>query len=146
MEKKDIRWQQRFKNFESAFNRFKEALAKEDLSELERNGLVKRFEFTIEMGWKTMKDFLEEEGFTVNSPKGTFRQAFESGYLKDAQPLIDALEVRNKLSHDYDGEYFEEAEPEIRDKIFPGLETLYKFFVNQGAKAQGKLFDGESPK
>ena len=81
-----------------------------------------------------MKDFLEEQGFTVKSPKESFRQAFESGYLKDAQPLIDALEVRNKLSHDYDGEYFEEAEPEIRDEIFPELEALYNFFADQRKK------------
>ena len=52
MEKKDIRWQQRFQNFESAFNHLKQALSKEELNELERHGVVKWFELIIEMSWK----------------------------------------------------------------------------------------------
>ncbi|MBC8053833.1 MAG: nucleotidyltransferase substrate binding protein [Sphingobacteriaceae bacterium] len=53
---KDTRWHQRFQNFEKAFNRLKEALNEPDLNELERNGVVQRFEFTLELCWKTLKD------------------------------------------------------------------------------------------
>jgi nucleotidyltransferase substrate binding protein (TIGR01987 family) len=76
----DIRWKQRFQNFEKAFLQLKQAVEKDDLNELEKNGLIQRFEFTIDMAWKVMKDFLEDKGFSFNpSPKDTLRQA-QQGY------------------------------------------------------------------
>jgi len=132
MEAKDIRWKQRFRNFEQAFSQLQEAINKPDLNELERNGLIQRFEFTIELAWKVMKDFLEEKGFLFKpSPKDTFRQAQEAKYIDYAQALIDALNIRNELSHDYDGELFKSSELELRDEIFPAIEKLYYFFENE---------------
>ncbi|MBM3437205.1 MAG: nucleotidyltransferase, partial [Bacteroidetes bacterium] len=64
MTNKDIRWIQRFQNYQKAFLRLKEAIETEALNELERNGLIQRFEFTIDLAWKVMKDFLEEKGFS----------------------------------------------------------------------------------
>ena len=132
MEVKDIRWKQRFQNFKQAFCRLQEAINQEDLNELERNGLIQRFEFTIELAWKVMKDFLEEKGFAFKpSPKDTFRQAQEARYIDYAQSLIDALNIRNELSHDYDGELFRLSEEELRNDIFPAIEKLYDFFENE---------------
>ena len=132
MEAKDIRWKQRFRNFKQAFSQLQEAINKPDLNELERNGLIQRFEFTIELAWKVMKDFLEEKGFSFKpSPKDTFRQAQEAKYIDYAQALIDALNMRNELSHDYDGELFRLSELELRDEIFPAIEKLYIFFENE---------------
>lgn len=128
----DIRWKQRFHNFEAAYKRLKEAISSADLNELERNGLVQRFEFTIDLSWKVMKDFLEDKGFSFKpSPKDTFRQAMQAGYIDYAQELIDGLDIRNELSHDYDGEKFEDAEDEIRHLIYPALEKLYQFFKRE---------------
>ena len=111
----DIRWMQRFDNFEKAFFRLEEAMNRSDLNELERNGLVQRFEFTLELGWKVMKDYLEEQGFDFTpSPKETFRQAQAAAMIDYAQPLIDGLEMRNVLSHDYSGEKFEASEASLR--------------------------------
>ncbi|GHT77170.1 nucleotidyltransferase [Bacteroidia bacterium] len=132
MEAKDIRWKQRFQHFEQAFFRLQEAVSQKDLNELERNGLIQRFEFTIELSWKVMKDFLEEKGFAFKpSPKDTFRQAQEAKYIDYAQALIDALNIRNELSHDYDGELFNLSETELRYEIFPALSKLYNFFKNE---------------
>ena len=129
---KDIRWKQRFQNFEKAFLKLKEAMHANNLNELERNGLVQRFEFTLDLSWKVLKDFLEEKGFDFKpSPKDTIRQAFESGYIDYAQDLIDGLEIRNELSHDYNGEKFEKSEAELRGKVFPALEKLHHFFIEQ---------------
>ena len=129
---KDIRWKQRFQNFEKAFLKLKEAMDTNNLNELERNGLVQRFEFTLDLSWKVLKDFLEEKGFDFKpSPKDTIRQAFESGYIEYAQDLIEGLEIRNELSHDYNGEKFEKSEDELRGKVFPALEKLYQFFIEQ---------------
>ena len=125
MEQKDIRWIQRFKNFEKAFFRLKEALEEEQLNELERNGVVQRFEFTLELCWNV-------QGLEFQlTPKGTFRQAQKSGLIDFGEVLIDALEVRNVLSHDYDGEEFEIAEGKIRREIFPSIEKVYSFFADQ---------------
>lgn len=132
MKTQDIRWKQRFKNFEQAFCRLQEAMQQEKLNELERNGLIQRFEFTIELAWKVMKDFLEEKGFAFKpSPKDTFRQAQEARYIDYAQLLIDALNMRNELSHDYDGKLFKLSEMELRNDIFPAIEKLYNFFINE---------------
>ncbi len=126
----DIRWKQRFQNFEKAFLRLKEAMEKEDLNELERNGLIQRFEFTLELAWKVMKDFLEEERFNFKpSPKDTLRLAQQSHYITYAQELIDGLDIRNELSHDYSGEKFERFEPQLRAETFLALEKLYQFFL-----------------
>ena len=144
MTNKDIRWKQRFQNFEKAFLRLKEALEEGELNELERNGLIQRFEFTIDLSWKVMKDYLEEKGFFFKpSPKDTFRQAQESGFIDYAQVLIDGLEIRNELSHDYDGDKFEKSEKFLRDEIFPSIEKLYNFLLNEGLPNQLNLFDGQ---
>lgn len=128
----DIRWKQRFTNFTKAYVKLREAVEKEDLNELERNGLVQRFEFTLDLSWKVMKDFLEEKGFVFKpSPKDTFREAQAAVFIDYAQPLIDGLDIRNELLHDYDGEKFESAEEQLREETFPALEKLYIFFTEQ---------------
>lgn len=135
MENKDIRWKQRFQNFEKAFLRLKEALEMEKLNELERNGLIQRFEFTIDLSWKVMKDFLEEKGFSFKpSPKDTFRLAQENNYINYAQELIDGLDIRNELSHDYDGEKFENSEKHLRKITYPAVEKLHEFFIGEGGQ------------
>lgn len=119
-------------NFERAFFRLEEAINEENLNELERNGLVQRFEFTLDLAWKVMKDFLEERGFLFKpSPKDTFRQAQEAQFTNDAQALIDGLEIRNELSHDYNGEKFEKFEVVLRKQVYPALERLLEFLQNE---------------
>jgi nucleotidyltransferase substrate binding protein (TIGR01987 family) len=131
----NIRWLQRFNNLEKAFTRLQEAVEAETLNELERNGLVQRFEFTLELAWKTLKDFLEEKGFIFKpSPKDTIRLAQESGYIDYAQELIDGIMLRNILSHDYDGQIFEESEQKLRKTVYPALQKLYYFFIEQQDK------------
>ncbi len=63
--------------------------------------------------------------------KDTLRQAFESGFIDYAQALIDGLNIRKELSHDYSGEKFEESEAILRSDIFPALYKLYHFFLGQ---------------
>lgn len=132
MERMDVRWKQRFHNYEKAFLRLKEAIDMEELNDLERNGLIHRFEFTLDMAWKVLKDFLEEKGFVFKpSPKDTLRMAQQGQYISYAQELIDGLEIRNTLSHDYSGEKFKHLEVVLREQTFAALEKLYHFFVSE---------------
>jgi hypothetical protein len=59
----DIRWKQRFQNFEKAYLLFDEAMQmdSEKLSQLEKEGIIQRFEVVIELAWKTLKDYLENK-------------------------------------------------------------------------------------
>ncbi len=123
----DIRWKQRFENFEKAFFQFRDAVQKPELSELEENGLIQRFEFTVELAWKTLKDLLEEGGYIIRSPKDAVRQALNAGLLTDGHIWIRAIEVRNRLSHDYSGKYMLKVLPEIRDKLYVAIEQLYNY-------------------
>lgn len=142
MANKDIRWQQRFQNFSKAFGRLKEAMEEENLNELERNGLVQRFEFTLELCWNVLKDYLEAEGLQFKpTPKETIRQAFKSGLIHNAQILIDGLDIRNELSHDYSGEKFENSEVEIRDRVFPAIEDVHIFFLTKLKSTQMDMFN-----
>lgn len=132
MDAKDIRWIQRFQNYERAFLRLKEAIEQPGLNELERNGLIQRFEFTIDLGWKVLKDYLEDKGFSFKpSPKDSIREAQRAGFISYGQELIDGLDIRNELSPDYSGEKFEKYEKSLRDQVFPALARLYDFFNNE---------------
>ncbi|MCC5907909.1 MAG: nucleotidyltransferase substrate binding protein [Balneolaceae bacterium] len=136
MAKKEFRWKQRSENYEKAFLRLKEAIEMDDLNELERNGLIQRFEFKIDLAWKVMKDFLEYKGFDFKpSPKDTFRLAQQSEFIDYAQELIDGLDMRNELSHDYSGDKFESCEKQLRKETFPALQKLYQFYVAEAKKS-----------
>lgn len=136
MVNKDIRWIQRARNYEKVFLRLKEAMEMKKLNDLERNGLIQRFEFTIDLAWKVMKDYLEHKGFDFKpAPKDTFRLAQQSGFIDYAQELIDGLNIRDELSHDYNEEKFERYEQQLRKEIYPALEKLYRFYTSEGASA-----------
>jgi len=142
MSDKDVRWKQRFQNFEKAYFRLKQSLEKDNLNELERNGLIQRFEFTIELCWNTLKDYLTYQGVQFKpTPKETIRQAYKSEVILDAQILIDALDLRNELSHDYSEEKFEAAEVEIKQTIFPEISKVYSFFKDLPGSSQTDIFD-----
>lgn len=132
----DIRWKQRFENFDRAFQRLQEAVQQPELNELEINGLMQRFEFTLELAWKTLKDYLEFQGFAfAPSPKATVRQAYEAGYLQHAQALIDGLDMRNQLSHDYSDEKFNSAEKLFREETYLALVAMHVFLKQNYANA-----------
>ena len=131
----DIRWKQRFENYQKAYCRLEEAINTKDLNELERNGLIQRFEFTLDLAWKVLKDYLQYKGFAFKpSPKDTLRVAQQSEYITYAQELIDGLDIRNELSHDYSGEKFTTAEKIFREETFVALKKLYGFFKGEYEK------------
>lgn len=126
----DIRWKQRFENYEKALRLLREALADIDaLSDLEKEGTVQRFEFTVELAWKTLKDYLEYSGvlLTQNTPKNVVKQAFAAKIISDGQLWMDMLDCRNALSHKYDETAFDKAVHEMAERYLSGLEELHDF-------------------
>lgn len=120
----DIRWKQRFSNFKKATLQLTEFIEKEKLNKFEVQGLIQCFEYTFELAWKTLKDYLEQEGFIVNSPRKTLQIAFQVQFITDGHAWIDALEKRNLMAHTYDEARAKEAESLIREKYYPIIKDL----------------------
>lgn len=130
----DIRWKQHFENYEKALRLLREALVgNAQLSALEKVGTVQRFEFTVELAWKTMKDYLEMSGVVINTvtPRQVVKQAFAAKMISDGQLWIDILDCRNRMAHTYDESAFDQAVREIDERYLPGFEKLYEFFKKQ---------------
>jgi len=128
---KDIRWKQRFQNYKKAYLLLEQNLDIIEPSEVERAGLIQFFEMAFELAWKLMKDYLEEEGFVVNSPKEAIKQAFQSDIIKDGHTWIDALNDRNLTTHTYEEEAAIEVTENIEENYFPLLKNLYLYFQSR---------------
>lgn len=103
----DIRWIQRYANFHKACARLFEVTEADrfldDLSELEKEGLVQRFEYTFELSWKVLQDLLIYKGYEfMLGPTGTLKMAFEDGLITDHDRWRRMAKSRNTLSHVYD--------------------------------------------
>ena len=131
----DIRWKQRFENFDRALGLLQEALAggQENLSPLEQEGAAQRLEYTLELAWKCMKDYLENSGITIApaTPRQVIKEAFAAKIIADGQIWIDMLNHRNLLSHTYDFAVFEEAIRAAAEHYIPALQELHEFLSKE---------------
>jgi nucleotidyltransferase substrate binding protein (TIGR01987 family) len=126
----DIRWRQRFDNFERAFLLLRSALenrAPDTFNDLELEGLIQRFEYTFELAWKTLKDYLEEAGVVLPqlTPSAVIKSAFAAKLIADGQVWMDMLKHRNLMSHAYDSQRFNEAVTAIHDRYLAALGQVY---------------------
>ena len=126
---KDTRWKQRLENFERAFMLLQEAFEKDAaaMSDLEKEGVVQRFEYTFELAWKTLKDYLDYSGVTYDqiTPRAVIKQAFAARIIKDGQAWIDMLEQRNLMSHTYDSQIFQNVFTSISQHYLIALEQVF---------------------
>ncbi|MDP4239309.1 MAG: nucleotidyltransferase substrate binding protein [Bacteroidota bacterium] len=121
----DIRWQQRFINFNKAFSQLERFMQEEALNEMEEQGLIKAFEYTYELSWKTLQDLLKDKGYTdVVGPKPVIEQSFQDGYIVDGKGWMRMHVSRNLTSHTYDEETAEEIIESIRNEYFHLLKSL----------------------
>ena len=121
----EIRWKQRFQNFEKALNRLEYAVIKTNLSELEKAGVIQTYEFTFELSWKTLKDYLEGQSVEVKFPKDTIKEAFKYELVEDGDLWIDMLQKRNLMLHTYNENDAQIAYKLIVKNYFPALKQLY---------------------
>lgn len=132
MNKKDVRWRQRFDNFEKAFKQLQDAVSRVDeLDDLSKEGLVQRFEYTFELAWKTLKDYLESKGVKVSFPRDTIKQAFATGVIKEGDIWLEMLDSRNLTAHTYDEENFNKSVNLIVHKYFGLIKELYVKLKNE---------------
>lgn len=132
MVNKDIRWMQRFDNFSRALSQLGEAVElsnKRELSKLEKQGLIQGFEFTHELAWKTMKDFLEEKGGPViYGSKDAAREAFRLNLIENGEVWMRMIDSRNKSSHTYDQVIADEIVSEIIENYFVEFKKMNATF------------------
>lgn len=125
----DVRWKQRFENFERAFLLLKEAFGQDagEMSDLEKEGAIQRFEYTFELAWKTLKDYLVYSGvvFDQITPRSVIKQAFAAKIIEDGQTWVDMLEKRNLMSHTYDDESFKIAFNSISRSYLAAIEQVF---------------------
>lgn len=123
MENQDIRWHQRYENYHKALIRLEEAANMVNICsnpeniDLLKEGLIQRFEFTQELAWKVMKDYLEYQGETgISGSRDAFRKALAADLINN--PLwIDTIKTRNITSHTYDDD--------ITSTIYDVITTQY---------------------
>ena len=119
------RWVQRFHNFEKTLYYLHEALQINKPDIIQKAGLIQFFELSYELAWNTMKDYLEEQGFTdIKSPRAAIKKAFEVGLIEDGHSWLKLLEDRNLTSHAYDEETVNEIEMLVRNNYNPLFKKL----------------------
>jgi nucleotidyltransferase substrate binding protein (TIGR01987 family) len=116
---KDIRWKQRYQNFEKSLSFLDDSLKIDNPDIFQRAGIIQFFEMTFELAWNTIKDYLEDQGFVdINSPRNAIKKAFEIGLINDGHNWLKALEDRKLIPHTYQEEIALEIENLIRNKYF----------------------------
>jgi nucleotidyltransferase substrate binding protein (TIGR01987 family) len=124
----DIRWKQRFQNYKKALVTLKNAVelaATRELSDLEKQGMIQGFEFTFELAWNVMKDFLEDQGIIgIIGSKNAVRHAFNKGLIEDGQVWMNRIKDRNVASHVYDDETAEDLLIAIKNTYYHQLNVF----------------------
>lgn len=132
-----IRWEQRFSNYQKALEQLEEFIEKGNLSKLEKQGLIKAFEYTYELAWNTMKDFLEDRGQTgIYGSRDVIRKAFRFDLIRDGKNWMEMIKDRNRTSHSYD--------EDIANSIAERISTVYyMLFENLKSEMLGKISTGD---
>ena len=129
MENRDIRWLQRFQNFEKSLSYLQEAMEIKNPDIFQKAGTIQFFEMTFELAWNMVKDYLEDQGFPdVKSPRSALKKAFETGLIVDGHRWMELLLNRNLTAHTYDEETADEVIKLIQTDYKPLLKQLYDTF------------------
>lgn len=129
----DIRWKQRFNNYLKALQTLQRAVAlseQRELSELEAQGLIQGFEFTHELAWNVLKDYLHEQGIVgLIGSKNASREAFKNGLIADGEAWMDMVKARNLTSHTYNIEIAESIVHDILQRFYPAFAAMARIFT-----------------
>lgn len=125
------RWLYRFKNYKKAFKLLNAAMDlydERELSSLEEEGVIQRFEYTWELAWKLLADLLDADGVALDTrtPRSVIRAASKAKLITNAASWMDALDARNRMAHTYDEADFEAVVEEIRQTYLKLFEALHR--------------------
>lgn len=132
MEEQDIRWQQRFSNYQKALLKLQQAVdilseqqkRDEEIDQLLQEGLIQRFEYTHELAWKVMKDYAGYQGYTdIHGSRDAIRKALEIGLVENKR-WMETINDRNLTFHNYNNE----VATEIYDNIVHIYYPLFRQF------------------
>lgn len=128
----DLRWKQRFDNYKSAYQELAEAVElarSKGLSKLEKQGLIQGFEYTHELAWNVLKDYLEFYGYSgLIGSRDTTRAAFKRELIEDGDTWMEMIKSRNLISRAYDRDTAEQIYSDILARFFPAFEALFAKF------------------
>lgn len=122
------RWKQRKEDLKNAVTRLQEALYEENATDIVIDGVLHRFEFSFELAWKTMKDYLEYMGIVekIGSPREIIKSAFKAELIENGEGWIEMMLARNTLSHLYSEEESRKIYNQIKEKYITMLEELVR--------------------
>ena len=130
MANEDIRWIQRFNNFNKALNSLMKAIdeyREDNTDEVVKVGMIKFFEMTHELAWNTMKDYYENQGETgIQGSKDAIKLSFSRGLITEAQKWFDMVDSRKLSVHTYDEDTANEVARDISEtyiNLFIQLQT-----------------------
>lgn len=137
----EIRWEQRFGSYKKALAQLNKFISKGELNELEEQGLIKAFEYTYELGWKTLQDFLRNKGYAdIAGPKPVIEQAFQDGYI-DGFAWVRMHKSRNLTSHTYHEETADEIANAIKNEYVTVLNDLAHRLEDEKNSQQGSILE-----
>jgi nucleotidyltransferase substrate binding protein (TIGR01987 family) len=126
-DKKDIRWQQRFNNYQEALSQLSKFIQKTDLNDLEKQGLIQSFEYTHELSWQTLADFIKNKGnIEIFGSKDATRESFNLGLISNGEVWMDMIISRNMTSHTYNEETTIKIVSAIKDDYYQEFQKLEK--------------------
>ena len=135
----DIRWLQRFNHYQKALRQLEGSVGlsrQRPLSELEKQGLIKAFEFTHELAWNTMKDYFEYQGTTtIMGSRDATREAFQKGLVVDGEGWMEMIQSRNQTAHTYNQKVADEIAENVTErycKLFLELEREFMRLKERG--------------
>ncbi len=125
MEKQDVRWQQRFSNYKKALAQLSKFVKSKSLNELEEQGLIQAFEYTHELAWKTLSDFITNKGTVeIFGSKDATREAFALGLVEDGEVWMEMIKSRNMTSHTYNEETTKKIIKSIKENYHDAFVAL----------------------
>ncbi len=156
---KEIRWEQRFANYNRALQKLSDAVAfieeqledeeleihkgdaSEVLNEIIKEGLIQRFKYTHELAWNLMKDFLSEIGnLEIHGSKDATRAAFQAGLIRNGEVWMEMIKSRNKTSHTYNKEIAEDIFSKVVSVYYAEFSDFQHKMESQRSGEQSKMF------
>lgn len=124
------RWVQRFENLEKSVQNLedtRDCIKREGINKIYTMALIQAYEIVFELSWKTLKDYLEYNGITTDTPRETIKEAFAKNIISDGQVWIEMMEARNKTSQTYKEEFATELCNDILNTYIPKINILTEF-------------------